>query len=308
MSARTPRIAFAPERRRPLAAHVAAVEAGGGRLVDPEDAEAIVWLDPRDPTDLPELLAANPGIAWVQLPFAGIEPFLPLIGPERAWTCGKGVYAEPVAELALGLMLAGLRNVAGYARATSWSGPVGTNLIDGRVTILGGGEIARHLIGLLAPWRTEVTVLRRDPAPIPGVARVATLDTLHEHVADADAVVLALALTPGTERVIDAAALAAMQAHAWLVNVARGRHVDTDALVAALAAGAIGGAALDVVEPEPLPDGHPLWHEPRAILTPHVGNTPEMAVPLLAERIRVNVERFARGEPLVGPVDPELGY
>lgn len=308
MSARTPRVAFGPARRPPLPAYVAAVEAGGGTVVAPEDAEAIVWLDPRDPTDLPELLAVNPDVAWVQLPFAGIEPFLGLIGPERRWTCGKGVYAEPVAELALGLALAGMRHVAGYARETSWTGPVGRNLRDARVTVLGGGEIAQELVALLVPFRCEVTVLRRHPDPMPGVAHVATLEALHAHLASADLVVLALALTPETERVIDAAALAAMAPHAWLVNVARGRHVDTDALVAALAAGAIGGAALDVTDPEPLPDGHPLWSEPRAILTPHVGNTPEMAVPLLAERIRANVGRFARGEALIGPVDPELGY
>lgn len=308
MTGARPRVALAPERVTPPVDYPAAVVAGGGELVRPEDAEAIVWLDPRDPAGLPELLAANPDVRWVQLPFAGIEPFLGLIGPDRAWTCGKGVYAEPVAELALGLALAGMRHVAGYARATRWTGPVGTNLIDARVTILGGGEITRCLVDLLVPFRARMTVLRRHPAPMPHVATVATLDALHAHLATADLVVLALALTPETERVIDATALAAMRESAWLVNVARGRHVDTDALVAALAAGRIGGAALDVVDPEPLPEDHPLWREPRAILTPHVGNTPEMAVPLLAERIRANVARFAHGEALIGPVDPELGY
>ena len=99
-----------------------------------------------------------------------------------------------------------------------------------------------------------------------------------------------------------------MERHAWLVNVARGRHVLTDDLVKALEAGEIGGAALDVTEPEPLPDGHPLWTAANCIITPHVGNTPEMAKPLLAERITTNVRRFAHGEQLIGPVDLELGY
>ena len=83
-----------------------------------------------------------------------------------------------------------------------------------------------------------------------------------------------------------------------------GRHVDTDALVAALDAGTIAGAALDVTDPEPLPDGHPLWDLPNCIITPHTADTIEMVRPLLAERIRANVARFAAGEALVGVVDP----
>jgi phosphoglycerate dehydrogenase-like enzyme len=123
-----------------------------------------------------------------------------------------------------------------------------------------------------------------------------------------DLAVLALALTPETEQVIGADALAALPDHAWLVNVARGRHIDTDALVESLRAGAIGGAALDVTDPEPLPAEHPLWSLPNAIITPHVGNTPEMGRALLAARVRENVRRFAEGRELLGPVHVELGY
>ena len=99
-----------------------------------------------------------------------------------------------------------------------------------------------------------------------------------------------------------------MEEHAWLVNVARGPHVVTDDLVEALRDGAIGGAGLDVTDPEPLPDGHPLWSLPNCVITPHVGNTREMAVPLLSARIAENVRRWAAGEELIGPVDPTLGY
>ena len=124
----------------------------------------------------------------------------------------------------------------------------------------------------------------------------------------ADLVVVALALTPETEGIIAAGELGLMERHAWLVNVARGRHVVTDDLVAALREGKIGGAGLDVTEPEPLPSGHPLWSLPNCLITPHVGNTPEMAVPLLAARIVTNVRRFASGEELIGPVDVDAGY
>ena len=119
---------------------------------------------------------------------------------------------------------------------------------------------------------------------------------------------LALALTPETEGLFDARRLALLPSHAWIVNVARGGHIVTDDLVAALRAGTIGGAGLDVTDPEPLPDGHPLWALPNCIITPHVGNTPEMAVPLLAARVEENVRRYLAGEDLLGTVDSSAGY
>ena len=88
----------------------------------------------------------------------------------------------------------------------------------------------------------------------------------------------------------------------------RGGHVVTDDLVEALTADAIGGAALDVTEPEPLPDGHPLWEMENCLITPHVGNTPEMGLKLLARRVTENVRRYIAGEELLGPVDVDLGY
>jgi phosphoglycerate dehydrogenase-like enzyme len=94
----------------------------------------------------------------------------------------------------------------------------------------------------------------------------------------------------------------------WLVNVARGGHLNTDALVEALRQGSIAGAALDVTDPEPLPDGHALWDLANCIITPHTADTIEMVLPLLAERIRTNVALFAADETLVGLVDPAAGY
>jgi phosphoglycerate dehydrogenase-like enzyme len=231
-----------------------------------------------------------------------------VLDDDRVWTCGKGVYAEPVAEHALALALAGLRGVGSYARRRSWSGPMGTNLLGGRAVILGGGGIARVLVRLLQPFGTQLTVVRRHPEPMTGVADVVGPDRLHDVLGRADLVVVALALTPETRGVIDAEALAAMPEHAWLVNVARGAHVVTDALVEALAAGSIGGAGLDVTDPEPLPDDHPLWSMDNALITPHVGNTPEMGEVLLAARIRENVRRWASGQPLLGGVYTDLGY
>lgn len=99
-----------------------------------------------------------------------------------------------------------------------------------------------------------------------------------------------------------------MKSTAVLVNVARGGLVDTDALVQALASESIAGAGLDVTDPEPLPDGHPLWAEPRVIITPHSADTPDMTAPLLAERIRANVLAFLGDGRFEGIVDPGAGY
>ena len=285
-----------------------AVTEGGGEVVDVTHANALIWTSTGQAEELRALLDAHPHIRWVQLPFAGIEPFAGVLDSDRAWTCGKGVYAEPVAEHALALTLGGLRGIGRYAPRRAWSAPYGMNLLGAHVCILGGGAITRSLVRLLLPFGTYLTVVRNRTEPIPGVAEVFALDDLHRALSEADVVVLALALTPHTEGILDAAAIDALPDHALVVNVARGRHIDTDALVTALEEGRLGGAALDVTDPEPLPEGHPLWDREDVIITPHVGNTPEMGIKLLWARVRENVERFGRGEELLGPVHVDLGY
>ncbi|MBA2610256.1 MAG: hydroxyacid dehydrogenase [Actinobacteria bacterium] len=303
------RVALAPTPARPWAA--AAVEAGGAQLVDPPEAEVLIFMAPDDTDGLARALKEAPDAKWVQLPWAGIEAFVTagVLDPSRTWTCGKGVYAEPVAEHALALALAGLRDLPQRIRATTWEAQGGVSLYDGKATILGGGGITECLLQLLRPMRTEVTVVRRETTvSLNGAARVVGPDLLHDALGTADAVFLALALTPETTGIIDAAALRAMEPHAWLVNVARGAHVVTDDLVRALTEGWIGGAGLDVTDPEPLPDGHRLWSLPNCIITPHTANSQEMGLPLLAKRVTENLRRYAAGEPLVGLVDLDAGY
>jgi len=292
----------------PLAAQ--AVVAGGGRLGPVEEAEALVWVDWSGPGRLAEVLEANPGIRWVHLPGAGIESFFQagVIGAGRTWTCSKGAHSTLIAEHALALALAGMHSLAVSARASSWQ-PVSVSALRAQpVTVLGGGGIARALIDLLHPFRARVTVVRRNPVIVPGAHRTVEQGSLHEALAEARLVVLALALTPQTRHIIDAKALAHMHERAWLVNVSRGGHVDTDALVDALARSAIAGAALDVTEPEPLPEGHALWRMPNCIITPHNAGSSGAVMRLLAARIEDNVGRFAAGQPLVGVVDLEAGY
>ncbi len=287
---------------------IEAVNEGGGHVVPLAEAEGIVWGDPRDPAALETALDQAPNARWVQLPFAGIENFVHLLDDDHIWACGKGVYAEPVAEMALSLGLAGLRGLGTFVRASEWTSPQGTNLLGARVTILGGGGITESLVRLLQPFDCHITVVRRQAADLDGVDDVLEADRFADALPGADLVVLALARTPETEGIISAGELEWMERHAWLVNVARGKHVVTDDLVVALREGSVGGAGLDVTDPEPLPTGHPLWSMPNCIITPHVGNTPEMAVPLLSERIRTNVRRWADDEELIGLIDVEAGY
>ena len=299
-------VSFAP--RDPPPAVAEAVAAAGGRVVDHGDAEALVWTDFFDAGGLAGVLASAPGIRWVQLPAAGVEAFRPLLADGRLWTCAKGAYAEPVAEHALALGLAGLRRLPTRARAAGWGPSGGTSLFDGKVTIVGGGGITAALLRLLAPFRVDTTVVRRSARPLAGASRVVGPEQLDDALVGARLVVLALALTPQTAGIVGREQLAAMGPDAWLVNVARGAHVVTDDLVDALRAGGIGGAALDVTDPEPLPDGHPLWELDNCLITPHVADTLEMATPLLARRVADNVRHYLRREPLVGVVDPALGY
>lgn len=302
-----PKIAVEPKAGRHESLEDAVREAGG-EVVTIGEAEALVWADPSAPEDLPAVLDEGDDLSWVALPFAGIEPYVPYLDHDRIWTCARGVYARPVAEHALMLGLAGLRGLATYARADSWAPPEGHNLVGGKVTVLGAGGITEELVGLLAGFECEITVVRRRSEPMDGADRTLAFEQRLDAIAGADLVVLALALTPETEGVMGAEEYEAMEPHAWLVNVARGGHVDHDALLAALDAGQLGGACLDVTDPEPLPGGHPLWTHRRVIITPHVANTPEMGIPLLARHIRTNVARFAAGEELEGRIDVDAGY
>lgn len=302
----TPKIAVGPHGSADWACQ--AVRDGGGQVVDATEAQGLIWIDFDSTPQLVATLASNPNITWVQVPFSGVETYMPYIDASRTWTSAKGVFGGAVAELALGLLLGGMRHIAGYAREQQWTEDYGRTLFGARVTILGAGGIAQSLISMLKPFNCHITVVRNRAGDVPGADVVLTTSRLHEALLRADAVLMAIALTPQTHGIMGKAEFELMQSHAWIVNVGRGKQIVTDDLVWALETGQIGGAALDVTDPEPLPAGHPLWSLPNCIITPHVGNTAEMVPPLLAVRIAENVRRFAAGEQLIGIVDRAVGY
>lgn len=292
-----------------------AVTAGGGVVSAlSEMTRGLVWLSEKRADELAEILQAHPSISWVQLPWAGVDGFADVLdhfadGSGPVFTSAKGAYSEPVAEHAVALAHAVLREFAPKARAAEWA-PVRTGLsLYGRhVVIVGAGGIAAEIIRLLEPYRTTITVVRRAATPMPGAHRTVAAEALYDVLPHADVVILAAASTSETRSLMGADELALLQPTAALVNIARGALVDQDALALALRENRLLGAGLDVTTPEPLDADHALWREPRCLITSHSADTPEMTAPLLARRITENVRAFLGDSRFVGIVDPAAGY
>jgi len=286
-----------------------AIESAGGQLAPlSPDVKGLVWTDYHRPELLREVLGNNPQLTWVQLPFAGVDAFVDILDAPPTFTCAKGSYSQPVAEHALALMLALGRTIPERVRANSWGEKFAVSLYESKVLIVGGGGITAELLRLLAPFACPVTVVRNSGEPMAGATLTIGLQDLDDHLPDADFVVVAAALTPQTEGLFDSHRFALMKPTSFLVNIARGKHVVTQDLIEALTKGQIAAAALDVTDPEPLPDGHPLWNLSNCLITPHTADTPAQVTRMLADRIRVNVQAFCTGGELVGLVDKKLGY
>ena len=303
------RIAVEPRSRPAMhEAIVGAVERAGATVVDLADADAVIWADPAATDEFARIVAGAPNAEWIQLPYAGIETVAHLLDHDHVWTCGKGVYADDCAEWIMAALLTAFRDMPTFARSRSWGEQTGRNLLGANLTVLGGGGLAESFLRLIEPWGCDVTCVRRSAHPVPGAARTLPVEQRLDAVGNADAVIVCLALTPETTGIVDAAMFDAMPDDAWLLNVGRGKHVVNEALVAALEAETIAGAVLDVTDPEPLPDADPLWAFDNVLITPHVGNTPEMGLVRLTERVEENVRRWLRGDELLGPVDVAAGY
>lgn len=287
-----------------------AVQHAGATVSEVDIADAVIWRG-GSPAELGQLLSDHPGIEWVHLPGAGIEAYTVLLTDERTWTCAKGAYGQVVAEQALALLLAIRRGLAVQARTSKWFPHRHMTPLSGSpVTILGAGGIAVSMAELLQPFGCEITVVRRDATkgfPVAGV-EILDITDLHQALTTAESLVIALALTPETRGIIGAKELAVLPAGAFVVNVARGGVIDTDALVESLTSGHLGGAGLDVTDPEPLPDSHPLWNLSNCLISSHSANPVVSHDAELARMVTENVRRYVSGEPLLGMVDPSAGY
>jgi phosphoglycerate dehydrogenase-like enzyme len=278
----------------------------------------------------PELLAAAGKLRWVQSPTASLEHYLfaELVEHPCVLTNMRGLYSDVIAEHVLGMMLCFTRHLHTYVRnqvAHRWS-PVGgeesrptfvtgpgmltemdrlhRNLGDLSLGLVGLGHIGSEIARRCASFGMRVTAV--DPVQselTEGVAALWPIERLDELLGENDFVVVAAPHTPQTERLFGRRQFQLMKRDAVLINIGRGAIVVLDDLVAALRAGEIGGAGLDVFETEPLPEDHPLWAFENVILTPHVaGQSPRIAERHLGVLLE-NIGRFVRGEPLVNVAD-----
>jgi phosphoglycerate dehydrogenase-like enzyme len=245
----------------------------------------------------------------VQLPFAGVDAFAKILSAPVRFTSAKGSYKEPVAEHALALALALGRKLPVRVKATSWGKREAVSFYDSNVLIIGAGGITEELIGMLKPFRANISVCRnQDEIQVPGASEVFGLANLSHKISNADLVVVACALTDKTRGLFDLELFSKMKSTAFLVNVARGPIVNTADLLSALDQGLLAGAAVDVTDPEPLPDGHPMFGRDDLIVTPHTADTKEIVERHFAIRVQHNVKAFLGQGPWVGLVDPERGY
>ena len=251
-------------------------------------------LVPRGGLDT-ELLDALPRLQLVQLRSAGAEAFAGKL-PAGVTLCNaRGAHTPATAEWAVAAALAAQRGIPHYVReadAGRWSPGTGHTLVGARVLVVGAGDIGRRIGAMLAGFDVELSYVARTARE--GVHGFEELSGL---LPDADVVVLIVPVTPQTTGMVDAAFLAAMKDDALLVNAARGVVVDTDALLAELTAGRLR-AALDVTDPEPLPEGHPLWSAPGLLLTPHVGGAVPDTEARATAAVTDQLQRVLAGQPL----------
>jgi phosphoglycerate dehydrogenase-like enzyme len=316
------------ERLRALSPDLDLVVANGDPAFDIDaytDPDVEVIVGSRAPADLSQV----PALRWLQVGSAGVDH----LSADPPWrkgvivTNGRGVYAVPMAEYVTGMVLRIFQPTAAWAAdqaAHRWrqfdAGHLAT-IVRGKTAVMVGygsigREVARQLaaIGLrILAVKPRPDVRRDDSYRVPGTGdpdgiipeRIVGVEALAEVAAEADVLVLTMPLTEASTRIVDARILAALPAHAWLINVSRGPLVDEPALIEALEAGRIAGAVLDVFASEPLPPDDPIWDAPNVILTPHVsGATHEFLDDLVIE----NVRRYLVGDPLLNVVDPGRGY
>jgi phosphoglycerate dehydrogenase-like enzyme len=277
------------------------------------DAEAmVVWGS--SAADLAAVAGRMPHLRWVQTLAAGPDAVLSAgFAEDVVITAGSGLHDLTVTEHALALTLSMVRRLPAAARAQAehrWADELGglqplrpegavTTLIGARVLVWGFGAIGQTLAPVLAALGAEVRGAARSAGERSGFAVIAE-GSLEEELGRTDVLIMILPSTPETDRALDARRLAALPAHAYVVNVGRGSTVDEPALVAALTGGRLAGAALDVTDTEPLPADSPLWDAPNLVLTPHAaGGRPVRADVLVA----ANLAALLAGRPLRNVVD-----
>lgn len=266
-----------------------------------------------------ELLDAAPNIRWFQAPSAGVDFVHTMPGfaeNDVVLTNTRGAHAPSIAEHAFSLLLAltrGLPATGDWQKQKRWGRDEGYRMpkeIRGSTTgIIGYGAIGRAIAQVARGFGMSVLAVDRHVMRGDGsVERVASIDELHEVLAQSDVVMVAAPYTPETHHLLDEQAFNAIKRGAYVIVVSRGGIVDEAALIAALRDERVAGAGLDVLEKEPLPAESPLWEMPNVIITPHLAGSSDQKERRCVEILVDNLIRYGKGEPLANVVDKRLGY
>jgi D-2-hydroxyacid dehydrogenase (NADP+) len=291
-------------------------------VTEPEFRARPAWLNEADvlytQRIAPERVVAAERLRWVQTFGAGVEWLLTpsLRGREDlVVTNASGIHAQPIAEHVFGLVLMFARQLHRSVRqqtARSWQSAElqasVTTLSGATLGIVGLGAIGRKIAQIAGAFGMRVIALKRSAAGTLGVERVFGPGQLVPFLKEAEYVVNTLPLTAQTRGYFDRQAFAAMRSDAVFINIGRGGTVQTEALVQALASGSIAGAALDVTDPEPLPEDHPLWSMDNVVLTPHYAGAHPGYVQRASAIFLENLARFVAGAELSNVVDKHAGY
>ena len=294
---------------KPWEETIAVLDAAGFERTALSDASFLIYTG--DGTDFPDPLPDN--IGFVQIPSAGVDHVLEAMKDSSVpWSNAAGVYDNTVAESTIALLLAQLhahRRVNGTFDSYADMEAHTSYLYDDKtVAIIGAGGIGKRLISMLSGFGPRIIAVNRSGNRVEGAHEtypIAEVDTVWPK---ADYFVLIAPLTPETRHMVNAEAFTQMPDHAVVVNVGRGPLIRTEDLLAALEAGQIAGAALDVTDPEPLPEDHPLWQDKRVVITPHIANTQRSVREKIGAHTIKVATAFAAGKQLPTLVDPHAGY
>ena len=295
------------------------IDSAGHQEVDSIDQAQVYINTTPDPQEIPEMPA---NIEFVQHCFTGVNQLIDagvITDDGVPWCNAAGAFAQPVAESALGLLLSQAHHHKRFALEATWDGareidesqawlytPKGHT--SKKVAIFGAGGIGQELISMLQPFGVHITAVNRSGRQVAGADVTVALADATSVWSEADFIVLIMPLTEETNGLVDAAKFKAMKKTAILINVGRGKLVNTDDLVDALRSGEIAGAGLEVVDPEPLPDDHPLWGLKNCTMTPHMGASWQVADFHLGEIFNANAAAWEEGKPLPTHIDPKAGY
>lgn len=258
------------------------------------------------PDALAPLLADMPQVRWVQSTWAGITPFLSVPRRDYLLTGIKDIFGESMSEYVLGWLLALQRGILRRAKGRHWDESLDPGLASLSVGIAGVGSIGAAVARSLSPWVAEIRGLNSDGRVVRGCDQCFSSDARLAFADGLDVLVMILPDTGGTNALVDASLLACLKPGAILINVGRANALDLPAALAALEAGRLSAAVLDVLQREPLPAGDPLWEVPNLYISSHTSAPTDMQ--LIAGVFLDNLERYRSGKPLRGVIDFSRGY